>query len=78
MHRSAFVAVMLVALGAAGCNDIPSKTLSVMQQAVRYVLLSLDPSRIRNTPPPDNFHGWRVLGRTSIDDKATREKLTIP
>jgi hypothetical protein len=79
MGRWAFVAITLAALAALaapGCNDIPSTTLSAMQHADRYELLSLDPSRIRTTPPPGNFHGWRVLGRTSIDDLATRQKLT--
>jgi hypothetical protein len=26
-------------------------------------------------PPPDHFHGWRVLGRTTITDQATQRKL---
>ena len=78
MHRWVFVTTLMILLGAVGCNDIPSKTLSATDQ---YELLSLDPERIpperiNDIPASDRFHVWHVLGRTSIDDSATREKLT--
>ena len=59
-----------------GCdsNDIPAGTIAALQHADRYELLSLDPGRVTD-PPPDHFHGWRVLGRTTITDQATRTKL---
>ena len=65
--------LVLLAVGC-GSNAIPAGTLAALQHADRYELLSLDPTRMR-TVPPDNFHGWRVLGRASINDEATRKKL---
>jgi hypothetical protein len=55
--------------------DIPADALKALTNAERYELLSLDPQR-SETPPADEFRGWRVLGRTVIDDAPTRKKLT--
>jgi hypothetical protein len=69
------LAILIVAL-IAGCNsnDVPAGTMAALQQADHYELLSLDPSRVTE-PPPGHFHGWRILGRTTISDSATRMKL---
>jgi hypothetical protein len=48
--------------------------MTAMQHAEHYELLSLDPKHT-TTPPPDNFHGWRILGRTMIGDQVTQKKL---
>ena len=71
--RPALLAAVLTVM-LAGCNDIPGQTLAALRHADRYELLSLDPGRLTR-PVPDHFHGWRVLGRTTIDDDATRAQL---
>jgi hypothetical protein len=60
-------------LVAPGCssNSIPIKAL---QSADTYEVLSLDPTD-QSEEPADSFHGWRVLGRTVVNDTETRHKL---
>jgi hypothetical protein len=74
----AIVAVLGLLAGAAMFifrgPDIPADSLKALINAERYELLSLDPER-SETPPVDAFRGWRVLGRTVIDDVATRKGL---
>jgi hypothetical protein len=64
---------MLLAL-AVCVGHVPAPVMDALQHADRYELLSLDPRHYRE-PPPDNFHRWKVLGRTSVTDPATRKKL---
>src|SRR5688500_3924625 len=78
MLRQTILVVIVALLFFTGCqgngNDIPAGTLAALQQGDGYELLSLDPREL-DEPPPDHFHGWRVLGRTTITDPATRKKL---
>src|SRR5262249_35300364 len=39
-----------------------------------WELYSLDPSRLTE-PPKDGFHGWKVLGKTTVKDADTRKTL---
>jgi len=55
-------------------NDVPTAVMAALRDGTDYELLSLDPDRTKE-PPADNLHGWRVLGRTKIEDAATRKKL---
>jgi hypothetical protein len=58
---------------------IPSQVRSALEKADQFVLLSLDPKmdmmQDQREIPKDNFHGWKVLGRTEIKDASTRRKL---
>jgi len=68
--------------GPAGCaylnlgSAIPKDVLGLLDQAGRIEVLSLDPKR-PDEKPIDDFHGYRVLGKTTIDDPATRRKLVV-
>ncbi len=53
---------------------MPEKTLAALEQAEKFELLSLYPYPPEKKSPTD-FHGWKVLGRTQIKDKQTREQL---
>ena len=78
MPRPLRIIVAFTALISAGCagggTDVPAPAMTALQNAEKYELLSLDPNR-STTVPPDNFHGWKVLGRVSVEDAATRKKL---
>lgn len=49
-------------------------TLTALEQAEKFELLSLYPYPPANKSPTD-FHGWKVLGRTQINERQTREQL---
>lgn len=76
MSRPAWACAILVAIVVSGCSksDPSAPTFAALEAAEQYELLSLDPTEL-STAPPDHFHGWRILGRTSIADPATRKKL---
>src|SRR5690606_3076069 len=69
-----FVVTTVAGCDGRGQRDIPAPAHEALAGADEYELLALDPADAAN-PPPDHFHGWRVLGRTSITDAATRKKL---
>lgn len=68
------VVMALVVTGCGPKNDVPEPTMSALQDAEQYLLLSLDPKH-HDMPPPDAFHRWGVLGRTTVADPATRKRL---
>jgi hypothetical protein len=76
MVRGLLIVVNLVLPMATGCNsnDVPPETIAALRNADQYELLSLDPTRTSEAPP-EQFHGWRILGRMKITDAATRRKL---
>ena len=55
-------------------RDLPAPAMEALAGAEQYELLSLDPSR-EGHGSPGNFHGWKVLGRTSVADSGTRQRL---
>lgn len=73
-RRSAILAVLgLLAVGAFYVfRGIPSDAAEVLRNADSFELLSIDPERGRDD---DDFRGFKVLGRTSVTDPATRERL---
>ena len=77
MLRTTLLLVMATLFAVTGCGqgDSSEAAFTAMITAEQYELLSLDPHS-PEMPPVDEFHGWKVLGRTSIDDAATRKKLT--
>jgi hypothetical protein len=75
--RTQHVVVLAVALaGAAGSSgaEIPADARAALEKAAEWELYSLDPSRFKD-PPKDNFHGWKVLGMTTVKDADTRKAL---
>ena len=74
------VSAVLIAIGAASpqtlqppTNRLPSSTISVLQHADQFELLSLDPKY--GYSENGSFHGYRVLGRVVISDANTHQKL---
>jgi Aspartic acid proteinase inhibitor len=54
-------------------KKMSAATTGVLEKAGSLELLSLEPNRRNNVK--DGFHGWRVLGKTVVKDKKTREQL---
>ena len=54
-------------------NTIPDDVRAVLESADQFELLSLNPDP--REKPKDGFHGWKVLGRTTVKDADTRKKL---
>jgi hypothetical protein len=79
MSRPFAVVVALLVLGLAGPagaeekNKIPDHLRTVLEKAEKFELLSLSPERLKEKPA-DAFHGWKVLGKTTVEG-ADREKL---
>ena len=55
-------------------SKIPERPRAALEKADQFELLSIDPDR-QQEKPKDDFHGWKVLGRTQIKDADTRKKL---
>jgi hypothetical protein len=55
-------------------NKIPDDLRAMLEKADQLELLSLDPDETKEKPK-DAFHGWRVLGQTTVKDAETRKKL---
>jgi hypothetical protein len=72
------LSLALLALSATGCraagNDLPKDVRAVLDKADRFELLSLDPTR-QKEKPKDDFHGWKVLGKTEVKDAAARKNV---
>jgi hypothetical protein len=76
------VVLALVVLFAAGRaaraedkgNKIPDDLRALLEKADQFELLSLSPEEPKEKPK-DGFHGWRVLGQTTVKDAETRNKL---
>jgi hypothetical protein len=81
--RTRFAApLVLLALFAVGpaaraedkANKIPDDLRAVLEKADQFELLSLNPEEPKEKPK-DGFHGWQVLGKTTVKDAETRKKL---
>jgi hypothetical protein len=47
----------------------------VLHKAAEIEVLSLDPSEGEDNKAGDAFHGWKVLGKTTVQEKAVRKKI---
>jgi hypothetical protein len=81
MPRSFLALVLVTAIpvivGCAGKptgSKIPETAAAALEKAVQFELLAIDPKH-QDEKPKDDFHGWRILGRTTIKDANTRKKL---
>lgn len=91
VRRWTILAAMLTVIAVTtGCDrgdapppqDVTAAALTAMRHAGSYELLSLDPTRTTTTtttrpqrPQPGRFHGWRVLGWTTVSDPSARVRL---
>jgi hypothetical protein len=55
-------------------NFIPPELHAALRTAEQFELLSLDPDR-QEVEPSEAFHGWKVLGTTTVTEAAVREEL---
>jgi hypothetical protein len=55
-------------------NKIPDEARAILEKAEQIELLSLDPAR-GEEKPKDDFHGFKVLGKTVVKDAEVRKKL---
>jgi hypothetical protein len=72
-HVCAAVIVLAVA-ARSGAGEIPAETKTALEKAAEWELYSLDPEYLKE-PPKDGFHGWKVLGKTTVKDADTRKAL---
>jgi hypothetical protein len=59
-------------------NPIPPRVERLLDQAETFELYSLDPTVDPRSPGKashENFHEWRVLGKTEVKEPADRKKL---
>jgi len=55
-------------------NRIPDEALAILGQAEHLTVFSVDPV-FPKTKPREDFHGWRVRGKTVVADPGTRASL---
>jgi len=55
-------------------NKIPDQARVILEKATQFELLSIGYGPSSKNPPED-FHGWRVIGKTTIKDPDTRKRL---
>src|SRR5215470_6841582 len=65
---------LLMASGSASADKIPAKLLALLEKGEQFELLSLSPDRPKEKPK-DAFHGWEVLGRTTVKNAEARKTL---
>jgi hypothetical protein len=58
---------------AADKNELPKDVRAVLEKASELELLSLDP--VTPEKPKAGFHGWKVLGQTTVKKDETRKEL---
>src|SRR5687768_18379585 len=73
-HVALLVAVTLVGAGRSAGAEIPKDARAALEKAAEWELYSLDPEHQKD-PPRDGFHGWKVLGKTTVKDAETRKSL---
>ena len=66
--------LMVGCTGKSADSKIPESARAALEKADRFELLSIDPDR-QQEKTKDDFHGWKVLGKTQIKDADTRKKL---
>src|SRR5437879_8153151 len=84
MHRVSSVSILIAFLiipASAGCsgqkaNKLPSAAKSILEKTDQIELFSLDPGLGEgHTPPKGDYFGWKVLGKTVIDNADTKESV---
>jgi hypothetical protein len=70
----AIAAVLVVVWACWDKNGIPAEHRAILEQAEEIEVLSLMPDHLSD-PPPDGYHGFKVLGKTTVNDAAARKRL---
>jgi hypothetical protein len=65
---------MVGCTGKSADSRIPESARAALENADQFELLSIDPDR-QQDKTKDDFHGWKVLGKTQIKETDTRTKL---
>ena len=73
MRRLLWIA--LFAPFAALAGELPAPLHAALEKGGEFHLFSLRPARVETSPGAIHFHGWEVIGRTSIRDEDKRKKL---
>lgn len=74
---AAFLMLVLGAVALPACAaepKIPASVAKALQESKTFELYSLNPN-VEDKPDDTNFQGWKILGKTSIDDAKTRASL---
>jgi len=83
MAGRGFIAVGVVVLVSAGTgraadNALPAKARAVLEKAETLDVYSLDPDTERDVTeerPKTGFRGWKILGKTTVQDADARKAL---
>ncbi len=70
----AIAAILAVVWACWDINRIPSEHRAVLEQAEEIEVLSLMPDDLSERPP-DGYHGFKVLGKTTVNDAGDRKRL---
>jgi hypothetical protein len=60
--------------GSAPAGEFPADIKTALEKADTWELYSLDP-QFHKDPPKEAFHGFGVLGKTTVKDAAARKKM---
>ena len=55
-------------------NKIPDELRAILEKTEQFELLSLSPATQKDEIK-DSFHGWKILGKTTVKDAETRKKV---
>jgi hypothetical protein len=55
-------------------SKMPGELRVALEKATQFELLSLNPEWPEQVPP-DSFHGYKILGKTTVNDAVVRKKL---
>jgi hypothetical protein len=73
MKRFFWVALLAPMVSIAG--ELPAPLQAALEKGGEFHLFSIRPARVEKTDGAIHFHGWEVIGRTSIRDEEKRKKL---
>jgi hypothetical protein len=55
-------------------NKLSAEVKAVLEKPERFELLSLDPA-VEQAKGKEGFHGWKVLGKTTVKDSDVRKEI---
>jgi hypothetical protein len=73
MKRFFLLALLAPMLSLAG--ELPAPLHAALEKGGEFHLFSIRPARVETSPGAMHFHGWEIIGRTSIRDEDKRKKL---
>jgi hypothetical protein len=72
VHLVLLAGLCLVGVACGADNKLPDNITAILDKADQVELYSLDPSRQKEIPAGADFHGWKVLGKTTVKDDARK------